>query len=85
MGMCAHDPIPTTVVNEFLGKDVSTLTSVKECPLLLKIPEGSLPIDDYDQIPRIYVHLSTLNQFRELISKLPSSSRKIVIINGIIM
>lgn len=69
MGMCAHDPIPISVINGVLGKDVSELASVKECPLLLKIPEESPPTDDYDQIPRIYTHFSTFNQFRELRSK----------------
>ena len=69
MGMCAHDPIPISAMNRFLGKDLRTLTSVTECPLLLKIPEHSLPTDVYDQIPRIYTHFSTLTQFRERISK----------------
>lgn len=65
MGMCAHDPIPTSVMDRLLGKDMVSLASVQECPLLLKIPEQSPPIDHYDEIPRIYTHYSTLNQFRE--------------------
>lgn len=70
MGMCAHDPIPYSVMDRLLGKDIATLKSIKECPLLLKIPEQNPPVDDYDKIPRIYAHFSTLNQFREeLISK----------------
>ena len=66
MGMCAHGPIPISVINRFLGKDVDTLDSVKKCELLLKIPEDAeAPIDPYDEIPRIYTHYSTLNQFRK--------------------
>ena len=70
MGMCAHDPIPDSIMNRLLGKNIRSLPSITDCPLLLKIPEQSPPIDDYDKIPRIYAHYSTLNQFREeLISK----------------
>ena len=70
MGMCAHDPIPISVLDKFLEKNVGELTSVRECPLLLKNPEeGHQVIDDFDQIPRIYAHFSTLTHFRELLSK----------------
>ncbi len=83
MGMCAHDPIPIGVMDRFLGKEMSTLLSVKECPLLLKIPEQKPPIDRYDSIPRIYTHYSTLNEFRqELISKLYLGATTIEVMHG---
>lgn len=73
MGMCAHDPIPNSVIDRLLGKDIATLKSINECPLLI-VPEQSPPVDDFDKIPRIFAHYSTLNQFREeLICKYPSS------------
>jgi len=44
-------------------KDSAKLQAVRDCDLLMHIPERGKPTDSYDEVERVYFHKSTHKAF----------------------
>ena len=66
LALCSHEPLPLSTFERFLGAEASAgnkLQAIRDCDLLIRIPEEGEPTDDYDSVERVYFYKSTHKGF----------------------
>ena len=69
LALCPHEPLPMSTFERFLGAesdDPNRIQTVKECDLLIAIPEQGEPTDKYDAVERVYFHKYTQKAFKSV-------------------
>jgi len=68
LALCSHEPLPMNTFKCFLKAEENAdekLQAVRDCDLLLHIPERGKPIlDSYDTIETVSIHKSTHKGFK---------------------
>ena len=69
LALCPHEPLPMSTLKQFLGtesNDPNRIQTIKDCDLLIAIPEQGKSTDKYDAVERVNFHRNAQQAFKSV-------------------